>query len=91
MTDASGSSVYLYNIHGELVKETRTTAGQVFVTEYGYTGNGEDEYIIYPSDRKIIWTVSPRDNFLPCSLYIRAEPASWLKTSAANPLARSPA
>ncbi|MCI5212225.1 MAG: RHS repeat protein [Candidatus Electrothrix sp. ATG2] len=55
MTDASGGSVYLYNTHGELVKETRTTTGQVFVTEYGYTGNGEDEYIIYPSGRKIIW------------------------------------
>ncbi|MDU9051105.1 MAG: RHS repeat-associated core domain-containing protein [Candidatus Electrothrix sp. Rat3] len=55
MTDASGGSVYLYNIHGELVKETRTTAGQVFVTEYGYTGNGEVAYMIYPSGRKIIW------------------------------------
>ncbi len=55
MTDASGNAVYLYNIHGELVKETRTTAGQVFVTEYGYTGNGEVEHIIYPSDRKVTW------------------------------------
>ncbi|MDU9050717.1 MAG: DUF6531 domain-containing protein, partial [Candidatus Electrothrix sp. Rat3] len=55
MTDASGGSVYLYNIHGELIKETRTTAGQVFVTEYGYTGNGEVAYMIYPSGRRISW------------------------------------
>ena len=55
MQDGSGSSVYLYNIHGELVKETRTTSNKTFITEYGYNDNGELEYLIYPSGRKITY------------------------------------
>jgi len=55
MDDASGSTIYKYNTYGELVKETRTTEGRTFITEYSYNDNGELDYIIYPSGRQITY------------------------------------
>lgn len=53
MFDSQGQTSYEYDVWGNVIKQTRTTNGQVYVTEYGYDANDRLIKITYPSSRTV--------------------------------------
>lgn len=51
MTDASGTTQYVYNQKGNVVSEIRTIANVAYVTGYGYDSVGRLMSVTYPSGR----------------------------------------
>ncbi len=49
VTDISGSTSYIYNGFGQVIKETRIIDGKTFITEYQYDSNSQLIGIILPS------------------------------------------
>jgi RHS repeat-associated protein len=48
MTDASGSTTYCYNRHGDLVRKVQRTQGRTFVLHWQYAANGRLQAMTYP-------------------------------------------
>ncbi len=62
MSDASGSTTFVYDLAGNLIREEKTIAGQgTFATEYGYDLNGNLVSITYPDGRVVTYTMSAID------------------------------
>lgn len=59
MTDRSGSTDFLYNPAGQVIRETRIMEGVTYITEYTYDDAGNLQTIIHPSGRVVIYL---RDN-----------------------------
>jgi len=53
LTDESGSTNYVYNLFGQVTKETRVIRGKSYVTEYIFDVNGRLTEVTYPSGRKL--------------------------------------
>lgn len=53
IADATGASTFTYDHFGNVIHETRVTAGQEFIIEYGYNANQELTSITYPSSRVV--------------------------------------
>lgn len=54
--DQSGLTDYIYNVFGQVTKETRVIQGEMFVTEYHFDVNGQPTSITYPSGRKVTYS-----------------------------------
>ena len=59
MTDPSGSSDFLYNPAGQVIRETRIMDGVTYITEYTYDDAGNLQTITHPSGRVVTYQ---RDN-----------------------------
>jgi YD repeat-containing protein len=55
ISDPSGSTSYVHDIHGRLVSETRVIAGQTYATGYTYDAGGRLAGITYPSRRRLVY------------------------------------
>ena len=53
MTDAAGSTAYVYNQRGNLIQEMRTTGALTLVTAYAYDNADRLITLSYPSGRKV--------------------------------------
>jgi RHS repeat-associated protein len=59
VTDASGSSAFVYDAQGRLTGDTRTIAGETYALGYAYDDNGEVVSVTYPSGHVITFTRDP--------------------------------
>ena len=51
MADASGSTAWVYDIRGRLIKETKTITGSgIFLTQWGYNSGNQLIWMKYPGD-----------------------------------------
>lgn len=55
LTDPSGTSSYVHDIHGRVVAETRVVGGRAYLTGYSYDAAGRLTDITYPSGRKVAY------------------------------------
>ena len=55
LTDPSGTTSYLHDIHGRVVAETRSLGGRAYVTGYTYDAAGRLTEVTYPSGRKVAY------------------------------------
>ncbi len=56
VTDASGTTRYVYNDFGAVSKETRIIDGKTYITQYHFNTNGQLSSITYPSGRILTYT-----------------------------------
>lgn len=53
--DSTGTTSYVYTVHGRLATETRLIGGVPFVTLYGYDSAGRLASMTYPGGRQIVY------------------------------------
>lgn len=55
ISDPSGSTSFVHDLHGRVVSETRVIAGHTYVTGYSYDAAGRLTSVTYPSGRRLVY------------------------------------
>ncbi len=87
IADGSGTTEFVYNALGQVLRNTRVIAGQSYVTNYTYTKTGKVTLMTYPSGRAV--DVSFNTNRKVMAVTTKAANASTYGT-VANPIGWRP-